>query len=199
MPYGEGTLLVSFVNLLEISPKYSIINLVCREPAAWLLVAWLHSVHPLVLSLPINLQKTALVSLTESYVLKVMYSLRGRALARPRSVGWMWKTALLAWPCNDLPRQRQQHLLHRFIRLDPLSTIDRSFTFRVPIPVKMLWGRCSCQDSKSKKKNKAATLWRASFAVQEPLTWRQFHRMAVKGTISNIFDCSFLLIHFCLR
>ena len=77
---------------------------------------------------------------------------RGRALARPRSVGWMWKTALLAWPCNDLPRQRQQHLLHRFIRLDPLSTIDRSFTFRVPIPVKMLWERCSCQDSKSKKK-----------------------------------------------
>ena len=75
MPYGEGTLLVSFVNLLEISPKYSIINLVCREPAAWLLVAWLHSVEPLVLSLPINLQKTALVSLTESYVLKVMYSL----------------------------------------------------------------------------------------------------------------------------
>ena len=75
VPYGEGTLLVSFVNLLEISPKYSIINLVCREPAAWLLVAWLHSVEPLVLSLPINLQKTALVSLTESYVLKVMYSL----------------------------------------------------------------------------------------------------------------------------
>ena len=51
----------------------------------------------------------------------------------------------------------------------------------------------------NQKENKAATLWRASFAVQEPLTWRQFHRMAVKGTTSNIFDCSFLLIHFCLR
>ena len=36
------------------------------------------------------------------------------------------------------------------------------------------------QDSIQKKR--AATLWRAPFAVQGPLTWRQFHRMAVRGT-----------------
>lgn len=36
------------------------------------------------------------------------------------------------------------------------------------------------QDSIQKKR--AASLWRAPFAVQGPLTWRQFHRMAVRGT-----------------
>ena len=35
------------------------------------------------------------------------------------------------------------------------------------------------QDSIQKKR--AAPLWRAPFAVQGPLTWRQFHRMAVRG------------------
>lgn len=38
------------------------------------------------------------------------------------------------------------------------------------------------QDSIQKKRAAAATLWRAPFAVQGPLTWRQFHRMAVRGT-----------------
>ena len=49
------------------------------------------------------------------------------------------------------------------------------------------------QDSIQKKR--ASTLWRALFAVQGPLTWRQFHRMAVRGNyFQHIFDSSFLLI-----
>ena len=48
------------------------------------------------------------------------------------------------------------------------------------------------QDSIQKKR--AATLWRAPFAVQGPLTWRQFHRMAVRGNyFQRIFDCSLLI------
>ena len=39
------------------------------------------------------------------------------------------------------------------------------------------------QDSIQKKR--AAPLWRAPFAVQGPLTWRQFHRMAVRGTYNE--------------
>lgn len=56
------------------------------------------------------------------------------------------------------------------------------------------------QDSIQKKR--AASLWRAPFAVQGPLTWRQFHRMAVRGnqfffknnSLTSYFKCVFKLI-----
>jgi hypothetical protein len=40
------------------------------------------------------------------------------------------------------------------------------------------------------QKKRAAPLWGAPFAVHGPLTWRQFHRMAVRGI------GSFILIEF---
>lgn len=45
------------------------------------------------------------------------------------------------------------------------------------------------QDSIQKKR--AASLWRAPFAVQGPLTWRQFHRMAVRGKRKEFFFLQF--------
>ena len=40
------------------------------------------------------------------------------------------------------------------------------------------------QDSIQKKRT--APLWGAPFAVQGPLTWRQFHRMAVRGRQAGV-------------